>query len=115
MKTAIIGSRNIKKIDFSIINNEITLIISGGAIGVDTLAKEFATQNKIPILEIKPNYEKYHFKQAPIIRNYEIVNNSDIVYAFWDNKSKGTLSVINYAKKINKKIIIVNTETTPNE
>jgi hypothetical protein len=112
MKTAIIGSRGINKIDFSVINNEITLIISGGAKGVDTLAKQFAISNSYPIVEILPDYNKNYFKIAPIIRNYQIVDKSDIIYAFWDGKSKGTLSVINYAKKINKKIIIINSEKT---
>lgn len=107
MRTAIIGSRGINEIDFSIINNKITEIISGGAKGVDTLAKQFAILNGYSITEILPDYNKYYFKIAPIIRNYEIVDKSDIVYAFWDGKSKGTLSVIEYAKKTNKKIIII--------
>lgn len=106
MKTAIVGSRSINNIDFSVIKNEISLIISGGAKGVDTEANLYAKKNKIPLLEIKPDYKNYHFKKAPIIRNYEIVDKSDIIYVFWDGKSKGTLSVINYAQKQNKEIII---------
>ena len=42
MKAAIIGSRNITNIDLSrFIPKKTTEIISGGAKGVDTLAKEY--------------------------------------------------------------------------
>lgn len=42
MKLAIIGSRNIIDIDLAkYINDEVTLIISGGAIGIDTLAENY--------------------------------------------------------------------------
>ena len=107
MKTAIIGSRNIVNIDFTKINTPITEIISGGAKGVDTLAKNYAINNNINLIEIKPDYKKHHFKQAPLLRNIEIVNKSDIVYAFWDGVSKGTLFVINYCKKIGKPINVI--------
>lgn len=104
MKTAIIGGRNL--------NNEITLnflpslIISGGAKGIDSKAKEYAKLNKIEYLEFKPEYDKYHFKQAPLIRNKQIVDNCDILVAFWDGESKGTKFTIEYAKKQNKEVII---------
>ena len=46
MKAAIIGSRNITNIDLSrFIPKETTEIISGGAKGVDTIAKEYALEN----------------------------------------------------------------------
>ena len=39
---------------------------------------------------------------VPIVRNKQIVDYADHVVAFWDGNSKGTLSVINYAKKAGK-------------
>ena len=47
MKLAIIGSRGIKNINFSkYISENVTEIVSGGAKGVDTLAREFALSKK---------------------------------------------------------------------
>ena len=94
MKTAIIGSRNITNIDLSrFIPKETTEIISGGAKGVDTLAKEYAIENGLKLTEFLPEYERYG-KGAPLKRNIAIIENADIVLAFWDGKSRGTKFVI---------------------
>ena len=109
MKIAIVGSRKINEIDIaSHIPEEALEIISGGAVGVDTAAREFATANRMPFTEIKPNYPRYG-RAAPIIRNREIVDLADYIIIFWDGSSRGTQSVIEYAKKSNKphKIIIL--------
>jgi len=100
MKIAIVGSRSIKKIDLSMlaIDPEADEILTGGAFGVDRCAEEYAEKNQIKIKVFVPEYEIYG-RAAPIVRNKEIVDNSDTVIAYWDGISKGTLSVIEYAKK----------------
>ncbi|MFI3167551.1 MAG: SLOG family protein [Bacillota bacterium] len=107
MKVAIIGSRNITNVDIGkYIDVEITEIVSGGAIGVDSIAKEYAEQKGIPFIEFKPEYNRYH-KGAPIKRNEKIADYADIVIAFWDGKSKGTKHTVNYCEKTNVKCIII--------
>lgn len=104
--TAIIGSRSFndyKKLSETLKNHSIESIISGGAVGTDTLARIYANQNNIPITEIKPNYNLG--KHAPLIRNKEIVEKSNEVIAFWDGKSRGTKYVIDYAT--NKKEVTI--------
>lgn len=104
MKAAIIGSRSI-----TITNMEqylpagITEIISGGAKGVDTSAREYALSHGIKITELFPEYEKYG-KAAPLKRNIAIIQMSDIVIAFWDGHSHGTKFVISACKNLNKPI-----------
>lgn len=94
MKVAIIGSRNIAKVDLSkFIPSGTTEIISGGAKGVDTLAKEYALENDLKLTEFLPEYERYG-RGAPLKRNITIIENADIVLAFWDGKSRGTKFVI---------------------
>lgn len=44
---------------------------------------------------------------APILRNKQIVDCADKIIAFWDGSSKGTLSVIKYAKKVGKACEII--------
>jgi len=104
MKTAIIGSRTLNPVIE--LKNRPELIISGGANGVDKCAEDYAKCNNIPILIIKPDYQRYNAKNAPIIRNKEIVNRCDVLIAYWDGKSKGTEFTIEYAKKQGKKVYI---------
>ena len=108
MKIAIIGSRSISEIDLKQHISKCTEIVSGGAKGVDLCASEYARQNNIKLTEFLPEYSRYG-KAAPIIRNKKIVDYADEVIAFWDGKSKGTLSVIRYAEKSAKpcKIVIL--------
>jgi hypothetical protein len=106
MKTAIIGSRNVS--NFGAVKEvlgqyEITQVISGGAIGADSMAEQYAKENDIPTLIFKPDWKKYG-KAAGPIRNKDIIINSDRVIAFWDGESKGTAHSIKYALKEHKLI-----------
>ena len=94
MKVAVIGSRGI------VIDNlqdylpeGTTEIVSGGAKGVDTCAREFALANGITLTKFKPEYNRYG-RGAPLKRNITIIEYADMVLAFWDGKSKGTKFVI---------------------
>lgn len=102
MKVAILGSRNITNIDIGkYLIDDITEIISGGASGVDQLAKEYALKNKITYVEFVPEYKKYRIN-APLKRNIEIIDYSDVAIAVWDGKSKGTKFSIDYCRSCNK-------------
>ena len=107
MKLAIIGSRNLQINNIEqYITDDITEIVSGGAKGIDSCARDFALSKGIALKEFLPDYKKYG-RAAPIVRNKEIVNYSDTVLAFWDGKSHGTKNVIDYCKNNNKPIRIV--------
>lgn len=107
MKIAIIGSRAITKVDISkYIPKDTTEIVSGGAKGIDTLAREYAISHGIKLTEFFPDYKRYG-KGAPFKRNLQIIENADHVIAFWNGNSKGTEYVINECKKTNKPIDIV--------
>lgn len=104
MKVAVIGSRGL------IVNNlekylppETTEIISGGAKGIDACAREYAAAHSIKLTEFLPEYEKYG-KNAPLKRNITIIENADIVLAFWDGKSSGTKFVIEKCREFGKEI-----------
>lgn len=102
MKVAVIGSRTITDIDIGkYIPPETTEIVSGGAKGVDTLAKIYSLDRKIKLTEFLPEYDKFG-KSAPLKRNLQIIEYSDLVIAFWDGKSNGTKFVINNCKKLGK-------------
>lgn len=99
MRLAIIGSRVCTSFDIaSHITIKPDIIVSGGATGVDTLAKEYAIKNNIPIIEFLPEYDKYG-RKAPLMRNIQIVDNCDFLLAFWNGNSRGTKFTIDLAIK----------------
>ena len=107
MKLAIIGSRNITNIDIEkYLPEGVTEIVSGGAKGVDTLAKEYANKHNIKYTEFIPNYSRYK-KAAPLKRNEKIAEYADCCLAFWNGKSNGTEYTIKHFHLLNKKIFTV--------
>lgn len=59
MKLAIIGSRTCPAIDIgSYLKYIPDVIVSGGAKGADTYAREFAKKNGLKLIEYFPNYDK---------------------------------------------------------
>ena len=106
MKIAVIGSRNIIEADIGKYASDADEIVSGGAVGIDTCAAEYAKANSLKLTVFLPEYGRYG-RGAPIVRNKQIVDYADKIIAFWDGKSKGTLSVIKYAEKVGKECEIV--------
>ena len=106
MKVAIVGSRDIDMPDIGRYVSNAEEIVSGGAVGVDSCAAEFANKHGLKLTVFLPQYERYG-RAAPIVRNKEIVDYSDKVVAFWNGRSKGTMSVIKYAKKAGKPCEVV--------
>ncbi len=101
MKVAIIGSRNLGVIGLeNFLPENVTEIVSGGARGIDTCAREYAQANGIKLTEFLPDYSRYG-RGAPLKRNLEIIAYADVVLAFWDGKSHGTKYVIDNCKKQN--------------
>ena len=106
MKVAIIGSRTLQVNDLGeYLPIGISEIVSGGAKGIDTQAREYAKKNDLPLKEFLPEYHKYG-KSAPLKRNLQIVAYADTVVAFWDGVSKGTKYVINICQKQGKEITV---------
>lgn len=102
MKLAIIGSRSLKHIALEqYVGIEVREIVSGGAVGLDACAAEYAKNKGLKLAEFLPQYNRYG-RAAPIVRNKEIVDYADKIIVFWDGESKGTLSVIKYAQKVGK-------------
>ena len=104
MKIAIVGSRSLQVKDLeNYIPENVTEIVSGGAVGIDSCARQYARKKGLRLTEFFPNYEKYDSK-APLVRNLQIIEYADSVIAFWDGKSTGTRHVINHCREQNKKI-----------
>lgn len=106
---AIVGSRNFANLElvrkYVADLDERTVVVTGGARGVDTAAEEEALECRLTVQVIKPDWERYGNAAGPI-RNEQIVKVSDEVVAFWDGKSRGTKSTIELARKARKALTI---------
>lgn len=100
MKVAVIGSRGliVKRLE-KYLPEGTTEIVSGGAEGVDTSAKEYALEHGLKITEFIPQYNKYG-RAAPLKRNLSIIEYDDLVLAFWAGCSHRTKYVIDRCKKL---------------
>lgn len=106
---AVVGSRtynNYGMMEAVLDKLDISYIVSGGAVGADTVAKLYAHQNYIRIVEFKPDWGQFG-KRAGYIRNIKIVQEADEIVAFWDGESPGTKHTIELAKKAGKPVIII--------
>lgn len=104
MKVAIIGSRGLSVLDLrDYLPEGVTEIVSGGARGIDSCAREYAQRVGLKLTEFLPQYTLYG-RRAPLKRNLQIIDYADMVIAFWDGRSKGTKHVIDNCKKRKKEI-----------
>jgi hypothetical protein len=109
MKVAIVGSRTFS--DYRLLKRfvlqcipleQIEYIATGDATGADALAVIFAKGNHVPFDKLKAEWKKYGNAAGPI-RNQQVVDKVDCVIAFWDGKSPGTRTTIQFARKAGKK------------
>ena len=109
MKVAVIGSRSFDDYDLlerTLSELSISLLVSGGAKGADSLAERYADEHQISKQVFLPDYARYG-RGAPLQRNYQIVDAAERVVAFWDQKSRGTRHTIEYAERVGKPVTII--------
>ena len=64
---------------------------------MDMGAREYALAHGIKLTEYLPEYDRYG-RGAPLRRNITIIEQADLVLAFWDGRSHGTKFVIDQCK-----------------
>ena len=74
-----------------------TVVVSGGAPGVDSFAEEAAKAHGLETLIFSADWEQLGRRAGPI-RNARIVAHADRVVAFWDGTSRGTLNTVLLAR-----------------
>jgi hypothetical protein len=90
------------RLDALLAAGEVGQVVSGGAAGVDTLAASWARRNRVPLVELRPDYAA-HRAGAPHVRNAEIVHRAGLVLVVWDGMSKGTLSAARAAARLGRR------------
>lgn len=116
MKLAIVGSRDYPRLEdvrqFVFEQERTTVIVSGGARGVDSVAVEEARRLHMPY-EVYPADWNQHGRSAGFRRNQTIVDAADEVVAFWDGESRGTTDTVNRAKRANKPVRVITPTPDP--
>lgn len=116
------------------------ILITGMALGIDTLFAQIAISMKFPFIASIPcfNQDKVWSQKSKEIynqilssklctlkviseceynssvmqkRNEWMVDNCDLLIAVWDNSAGGTANCVKYAKSKNKEIIYINPQT----
>lgn len=105
MKVIIAGSREgftIEDVRIAVLNREfygaITEVVSGAARGVDRLGEQWAKENDVPIKQFIPDWDGLG-KKAGHVRNREMGDYADALIVLIFNDSKGSVGMLEYAKK----------------
>lgn len=88
------------------IKETIECVVSGDAKGADTYGCIYARDNDIPIRHFPADWQKYG-TAAGYVRNKQMGDYADELIAFWDGSSPGTNDMINYMKKLGKKVTVI--------
>lgn len=129
-KIAVVGTRNLH--DYNVVKfvldeyreqgNNIALIVSGGAKGVDYFAERYAKENGIPLLIYPVGYSdnqvfgwNTHGKSAGAIRNKKIIDAVTVVFAFPSHNGRGTQITMDMAKKAKKELHVYYVGTIEHE
>lgn len=101
MKVIIAGGRNIDELHIvqqavRMSGFAISLEVSGGAPGADTLGETVAWGLRVPVKRYPAEWNKYG-KGAGMVRNEEMAKNAQALVAIWDGASRGTKHMIHIA------------------
>lgn len=75
-----------------------TIVVSGGANGVDKTAAKCARDRGLEVVEYLPDYERYASSKAPLERNTLIAADVDELHAWPVAAARGTWDTITKAR-----------------
>ena len=112
MKTIIAGSRDFrnyaaveKAVAYVQPDWVITEIVSGMARGADTLGERWARNHTLPVKQFPAEWDRYG-KSAGYKRNHQMAQYGNILIAFWDGQSRGTLHMIQIATQMGLRVYV---------
>jgi predicted Rossmann-fold nucleotide-binding protein len=110
VNVAIVGSRDYKHLErvraYVRTLPPDTVVISGGARGVDSVAEQAAREAGLEVLVLYPEWDRLG-KAAGFARNKEIVQRADKIVAFYNGISKGTAHTLGLARIQHKPYTII--------
>ena len=79
--------------------------LSGGCRGSDLLGDRYAKEYGYPVEVYPAEWNRYGRGAGPI-RNERMAEEADIIICFWDGNSKGTGTLLEYARRYNKTVYL---------
>lgn len=112
---AIVGSRDFPRTSYNLIAEYVaqlppdTMVISGGARGVDKYSVEMAEARGLRTKVDKVTDEDWqrYGKRAGFMRNSRLVAAADEVVAFWDGASNGTRDTMKKTREAKKPLTVI--------
>ena len=113
-KVVVAGSRNYnnyeeaKKFITNCLSEEADkdiVFIVGSCRGADMLGERFAQEMGYKLESYPAEWSKYG-KAAGPLRNKKMAEICDLVICFWDGKSRGSATMIDFARKLGKPVVI---------
>jgi predicted Rossmann fold nucleotide-binding protein DprA/Smf involved in DNA uptake len=101
LRVAIVGSRHFR--DLSRVEGYVgalpagTRLVTGSASGVDAAATRAARERALSVQVVPASFEEARDQQAAAARNQRLVDQCDVLVAFWDGQSEGTRATIERA------------------
>lgn len=114
VKIIVAGSRNFN--NYSLLESYLDIvinsmaykpvtIISGTARGADQLGERYAENKGHGIERYPAEWDKYG-RSAGYKRNEQMAEVADVLVAFWDGQSRGTMHMINIAKNKGLRVFV---------
>lgn len=120
-KLAIVGSRDYP--DLAAVRAYVlalpwdTIVVSGGAYGVDKAAEDAARERRMSRIVLEPacptNSSNAVYTAALLARNTLIAKTCDEMVAYWFNRSSGTRDAIDKTEKLGKPVTKIEMASKP--
>jgi NAD(P)-dependent dehydrogenase (short-subunit alcohol dehydrogenase family) len=79
-------------------------LVTGSASGVDAAATRVARERGLPVLVLGASFEELRDASAAASRNQRLVDQCDVLVAFWDGSSEGTRRTVDRALDSGKEV-----------
>ena len=110
MRTIIAGSRSCTNRQHLLAALEMcgwvpTVVISGTALGPDRFGEDWAEESNVPCERFPADWDRYG-KSAGYRRNEQMADSAEALIALWDARSRGTMHMIDIAKRKGLRIYV---------
>lgn len=81
-----------------------SIVVTGSASGVDAEATRVARERGLSVIKVPASFEEARDARAAATRNQKLVDQADVLVAFWDGSSTGTRRTVERALDSGKEV-----------
>jgi uncharacterized phosphosugar-binding protein len=81
-----------------------SIVVTGSAVGVDAEATRVARERGLSVIRVAASFEEARDAKAAADRNQKLVDQADVLVAFWDGASSGTRGTVDRALDSGKEV-----------